>query len=99
MSEEKVIPEEIKMDKASFDALQKSYKGGYLDGMIAGLHAAGCENTVIAKYLDVDEKYVANEVHYFIRSCEDSEKMSDHIDPIKDEPSLEKIEIEDKFQN
>lgn len=77
---EKEIKENgVNIDKTSYDALQKTYKGGYLDGMIAGLYSAGCNKEDISKYLGADISYVEQEIYYFRRSCEDSEKMSEHI--------------------
>lgn len=54
--------------------LEKVYKAGYLDGMIAGMAAAKVDSYNISAFLHCEKKYVDKEVDFYKWSCNNAKK-------------------------
>ena len=66
--------------KEGLEAANRVYKNGYLDGMIAGLHAAKCSSEEISKYIGCNEEYVKEEIKAFLETCGNEKgKIKEHI--------------------
>lgn len=72
--------EESKVEAFFKEKVLEAYKGGYLDGMIAGLYASGHDFGSIANFLKVNKDYVEKEVKTYLEMCKKAGKWA-HIHP------------------